>query len=236
VAAVLTPVIASAAQRRLPVHRSSVLALTVLMLCAALLPRKIFSMENGEWRIAWPFMLLLLALSVDSLGRAGRWVVALPIALTIGASSLCIAEWRGADAIVEEFDLVAAELPPGAAVFPVILEGEYRDSTRPLGYMHLPARVVTRSAFSPNVFAYPTQQPLAFKEPWESVRLTDCQVYWGDHPEQPPDWKRISAMYDYVLLIHTRPSSLGTTPPLPVKATPVASEGHFALYRLRGPP
>lgn len=204
--------------------------LIVLCILPLVLPFWLMSSANADWRLVPPLVLVIAGAADLSLAtKAARRTIALYAGgLAVVASVSAGLFWHAAQPMIASIERVMAPLQPGARLFPAILDPLPWNEDL-LVFQHEPSRAVLQQVFVPSVFAYPSQQPLRFTEEVEPLREPLGAVYFG---EVHPDWDAVAANFDCLLLMHTDPASMGTTPDLPLDATPVESEVGFVLYRI----
>lgn len=213
-----------------PMTRLSVLA---LLACVVLLPDQLFSSRNANWRAMLPLALIVVGSMSNPFSRP--WMKPFAIATAFAATTVAALSstmlWKDGDEIVREFDAIAESIPFGSRVFQIILDQDDALAVRPPSTLHVGARVVRRSSFSPSIFADTRHQPLRVKDPWERARRELGAVYYGSNV-LPPDWDLVKRLHDFVLLIHIEPDSFGTAPLLPISAMPIKRGVRFTLYRI----
>lgn len=198
-----------------------------------LLPDKLLSSENADWRVVLP-MLLVIAGAAPEPGRrgaTGALVVAFAFAANSAASYGAWRAWQAGDRIVDELRVVLGPFPQGAHLLPYLPGIEQKLAFEAPSLYHVAAHgVIGKSAMVPTIFALPGHQPIEFTAPYQNSAEW---YHWlhGARAERPADFPQ--GPDNFILGIRTGHLPPESRPPLPVDAVVEASSEHFTLYRMK---
>jgi hypothetical protein len=178
--------------------------------------------------IRLPTALILLAIASSNMDFRGK------IWTTIVAGTLSIVfimrigyitqQWHLADRKYGEYLAAFDRLPEGATLFPAVVYPSWDDFPGVIPDHHVASwAVLKKSAFVSNIFAFPTQQPLALRQPYGDFILSDFYL-----PRSEVPWNTLLEQYDYLLLIRERL----LTHPVPSYLVPIFLGEDFRLYRV----
>jgi hypothetical protein len=199
-----------AARRRLGIARVPAGALALLAAAYLLLPSQLLGGSGADHRMPIVLFLLLIAASAP---RFDRRASALGVAALLGVMFLArigaIEQVWSAAAPVYRADRAALDaLPIGAKLAVGFSEAAVNSVALP--EIHLPTLAVAdRDAFLPTLFAYPTQQPILIRPPYDDPdgSMLPADVWGalvtrdGDHTET---LKALNG-FDFVVLIGRTP-------------------------------
>ena len=197
-----------------------------------LLPDRLMTSQNADWRLLVPLCLLMVAAAESPEGKK-RPLVAVGIAsliLNLGAAVLADRAWRDSGRVVGNLQRVLEHLPEHAELVPYPTEAAIKAAFPPPAALHAAAyAVIARSAPVPTVFAHRGQQPIELaatgREGW--------QDWLTKGANRSPDASLLGASGRYVLAVRAGGETPGSeTLPLPLPAMPISEAGRFTLYRL----
>lgn len=209
-------------------------ALAILFAAYLLLPSQMMSGAGVDRRLPVALFLVLIAASAPVLPRRAAWLVGLAVAAVFVVRMAVIeAVWLRADRIYAAAIAVIDRLPPGAKLAVAVPPREVNAGAIPMLHVATLA-AARREAFVPTLFAYPTQQPLALRPPYDALaEATSPSGLWagfvaGDAAARAAS-ARVLAQYDYI--VFTDRDRFTVPPNACFDAT--ASSPRFRLFRLR---
>jgi len=229
--AALSPVILARPWGGRMVHPAMRWPLAALFLLYWLLPDRLMTSQNADWRLIAPLGLVLAAAAEGPMGRP-RTAIALGLAAVIlntGAAILADRAWRASDQVFGDLATVLERLPEGRELVPYPTRAAITTAFQPPAALHAAAYAVTaRRAPVPTVFAHRGQQPIELAAPGRAL----WQDWLAQGANRSPDAGLLTASDGYVLAIRAageRPEATA----LPVDGETVSESGRFTLYRLR---
>ena len=171
-----------------------------------------------------PFLFVAI-LATSRVGRRGKWLAAIPLLLfaarTVNLTQNFTAAQPELAGLAKSFDAI----PRGALVFPIV-EGDQDPIERP--FTHFWAYgVIRRGWFSPYLMDAPGETPMRII--YDSYT---ADGFWDEIYDQPPDWKKVQADYEYVWAYDVPRFSA----PLGEIGDRIYSFGPLEVYKIRKPP
>ncbi len=207
--------------------------LAILFVVYLLLPSQMLSGSGVDHRLPVALFLLLVAATAPVLPRRAGWAIGIAIAAIFAARMAAIERvWLDSGQIYAGDIAVIDSLPPGARL---AVAYPPRDiSAGAIPELHVATLAVARrEAFVPTIFAYPTQQPLALRPPFDALAgATSPNWLWGGFVAGNAAERDASAPvltnYDFVVFADRNPF---TVPPNPCLA-PKAATPRFQLFAI----
>jgi hypothetical protein len=194
-----------ATRRRLSLARGPAGALALLGVAYLVLPSQLLSGSGADHRLPLALFLLLVAGTAPRLPR--RWAIG--VAALFGVMFLArMAEiervWTEADRVYVADRAALDALPAGARLAVGFSEAAVNSVAVP--EVHLPTLAIAdRDAFVPTLFAYPSQQPVSLRPPFDRLaELAAPEAVWGALVTRDGDHTRtFEALgdFDFVVLI-----------------------------------
>jgi len=220
-------------RRRLGIAPRLSVALAVLVAAYLLLPSQMMTGSGVDRRLPVALFLLLIAASAPTLQRRTAIVVAVAFAaIFIVRMAIIEAVWLKADRVYAADIAVIDSLPRSAKLAVAYPPDDVNASAIP--ELHVATLAVARrEAFVPTLFAYPTQQPIALRPPYDAIAgETSSNWIWDGFVDRNDQARTASAMalkdYDFVVFTDRQPF---TVPPdkclEPRAATPT-----FQLFKI----
>jgi len=223
-------------RRWLRVAPAAVAPLIVLTLLYVVMPDTLFGATGADRRIPLAIALLLIAGSTwqAPFAREGRWFLSAAFVLFALRLGVVAATWQVSGQLYA--DLVAGldTLPAGARIAVAFSDSEVNVEAVPL--LHFPVLAVARrDAFVPTLFAYATQQPVAFTRQYGAVadQLSAGALwhfYVSDGAPLPPAVAQALAHCRYITFAGRHAFALRPGSGL----QPVFVSPRFQIYRLPG--
>jgi hypothetical protein len=207
------------------------LPLAALGLLYLVMPNQIYTASSVDHRLPLVIALILIA-SIEIAAVSTRHVrigAALGFALLVARIGVVESHWRGFDPLYAEYQAALDRLPVGAklAVAHPVDGVRINSSTPPL--LHFPLVAVTdRDAFVPALFAFASQQPVAFQPGYDRLARVSPAKLWGAYVNGQGEPGPELASYDYVAFAGTAPFALASSAGL----TPEFQSPLFQLYRI----
>jgi hypothetical protein len=193
-------------KRRLEIAPRLGTALALLLVVYLLSPTRIFTGYGADHRLPIALFLMFVAATspVPPLSRRAALLVGVAVA-AIFAARMAVVEaiWLKSDAVYTDDLRVLGGFPLGAKIavgFPP------RDiNAGGIPQLHVPVLAVERDAFVPTLFAFPTQQPLLVRPPYDRIALqTSPSALWAAFVEDDAAARAqiapILGDYDFILL------------------------------------
>ena len=198
--------------RRFKVHASMYWPLAGVAVASLAIPAEIATANFVDIRL--PTVLVLLDIAGSTMAFRGKaWTIIVAGTLTVVflvRIGYITHQWHLADRKYDEYLAAIDSLPDGATLFPTVVYPTQGHFPGAIPDFHLASwAVLKKSAFVPNIFAFPTQQPLTIREPYRNLILADWYF-----PRSEVPWDTILQEYQYLLvirgglLLHAVPSSL----------------------------
>jgi hypothetical protein len=180
--------------------------LGLLALVYLVMPDQLATASGADHRIPVMLGLVLVASSRwTGPSRGGMLFLAGGLLLFLLRLAVLTAHWQASDRVYAELRPALQSLPEGARLA-VAYPAEAVNS-QPTPLVHFPAfAVVGRDAFVPTLFAYPTQQPLALRPPWQALskRLSPERLwsaFIGGGPPLDGAERAALARYDHIVFV-----------------------------------
>jgi hypothetical protein len=218
-------------------HPAVAWPVAILTLIYLPMPEKLLSSHMADWRLLIPLVLVIAgAAGNTAFGHRGlAAVAALALCINAGAAMNTWKLWRSGDQLTQELHTVLAELPEGGRLIPYQPELNFGTAVRPPSLFHIATTaVIERRALVVTVFAFPGQQPIAFREPHAGGY--DWYLWLHRGGPEPPEMARLTDPVNHVLEIRTGREGPEPLEPLRLPADRLAQSEHFTLYRLRPGP
>jgi hypothetical protein len=216
--------------KRLKLKPSMYWPLAVVAGATLAMPAEMATANFVDIRLPSPFILLAIA-SSNMAFRGKVWTIIVAGTLSIVfiiRIGYITEQWQLADRKYDEYLAAFDRLPEGATLFPAVVYPSPGHFPGAVPDFHVASwAVLKKSAFVSNIFAFPTQQPLALREPYRDFILTDLYL-----PRSEVPWNILLEQYDYLLIIreellaHAVPSHL----------VPIFDGEDFRLYRVPARP
>lgn len=191
--------------------------LVLLLLVYLAMPSRLFTASGADHRIPLLLGLVLFAGSawVAPWRRAERLFLGGAGLLFVIRLAVVAMSWQHADRVYGGLIAALDRVPQGSTIA-VSYPAEAVNSD-PVPLVHLPTlAIMRRDAFVPTLFAYATQQPVAFRPPYDALaeRLPP-ELLWsvfaaGTAPLEK-EGRAALERYDYVVFLDRRPFTLATT-------------------------
>ncbi|MGH7012613.1 MAG: hypothetical protein ACREEL_00395 [Stellaceae bacterium] len=210
--------------------------LILLALLYLVMPDTLFGATGADRRMPLAMALLLIGGSAWQTPFARQGRVFLSAALVLFAIRLGVvaASWQASGRLYAELLAGLDALPPGARVAVAFADAEVNVEAAPL--LHLPVLAVARrDAFVPTLFAYATQQPIAFAGEYGTVAAQlSASALWkfyivGD-AKLAPTIAQALAHCGYITFAGRQPFAIRAGTGL----QPVFIAPRFQIYRLPG--
>ncbi len=206
--------------------------LALLGLAYLAMPSQLATASGADHRMPVMMGLVLLASSrwTAPSPRGGRLFLGAALLLFLLRLGVVAFHWQASDRVYAELLPALDRLPPGSRLAVAYPPDALNSQPTPL--VHFPAlAVVRRDAFVPTLFAFPTQQPLALRPAWRSLRdrLPPDRLWSAFIAGGPPlDGAERAALagYDHVVFVGRAPFLAPSAPPL----LPVFAAPRFALF------
>ena len=207
------------------------------VLCVAM-PDALFGATGADRRMPLAMAVLLIGGSAwqRPFARQGRTFLTAALVLFAIRLAVVAASWQASGRVYADLLAGIDALPPGARVAVAFSDAEVNVEATPL--LHLPVLAVARrDAFVPTLFAYPTQQPVAFSREYGAVAAgLSADTLWrfyvvGGAP-LPAAVSRALAHCDYITFAGREPFTVRPDAGL----VPVLISPRFRIYRLAGHP
>ena len=222
--------------RRLNLSRRLAPAIVILVAAYLLLPTQVMSGSGTDHRLAVASFVLLIAATAPRFpSRPFAKVVGITIAIVmVGRVASIEATWLMADRVYDA-DLAGIDALPRNAKVAVAFPSEAVNFS-PIPVLHLPVLAIERrGAFVPTLFAYPAQQPVTVKQPYD--RLVDSApptLLWSafvsaDVRAQQQVWPALP-LWDAIVFVDRQPFQVPAQPCL----KPLAVQPNFQVFLLHG--
>lgn len=178
--------------------------------------------------IRLPTALILLAIAGSTMAFQGKaWTIIVGGTLSVVflvRIGYITQQWHLADRKYDEYLAALDRLPDGATIFPAVVYPTPSHFPGAIPDFHVASwAVLKKSAFVSNIFAFPTQQPLALRQPYRNFILTDLYLPGSEVP-----WDTLIEQYEYLLVI--REGLLAHS--VPPSLIPIFVGEDFRLYRV----
>src|SRR5579872_59213 len=222
----------------LRVASAAVTPLIVLALLYVAMPDTLFGATGADRRMPLAMALLLIGGSAwqAPFARQGRLFLFAAFAMFALRLSVVAAVWQGSGALYTDLLAGLDTLPVGARVAVAFADAEVNVEATPL--LHFPVLAIARrDAFVPTLFAYTTQQPVAFTREYGAIAdQLSAGALWrfyvaGGAP-LPPEVARALAQCRYITFTGRQPFTVRAGSGL----QPVFIAPRFQIYRLPGMP
>ncbi len=220
-------------RRRLWIAPQLGIALAILFAAYLLLPSQMMTGSGVDRRIPVALFLLVIASSAPRLpARAARLLGIAAGALFIARMAVIEAVWLHADRLYAADIAVIDTLPQGAKL---AVAYPLRDiNAGAIPQLHVATLAAARrEAFVPTIFAYPTQQPLILRPPYDALAArTSPTRLWAAFVEGDAGARAAVApvLRDYDFIIFADRDALRVPPDACLK--PMASAPRFQLFAL----
>lgn len=223
-------------QRWLRVAPAAVASLIVLTLLYVVMPDTLFGATGADRRMPLAIALLFIAGSTwqAPFVREGRWFHSAAFVLFALRLGVIAATWQVGGRLYADLLAGLDTLPAGARIAVAFADSEVNVEAVPL--LHFPVLAVARrDAFVPTLFAYATQQPVAFTHEYRAVadQLSAGALwhfYVGDGAPLPLEVAQALAHCRYITFASRQPFALRPGSGL----QPVFISPRFQIYRLPG--
>ncbi len=199
--------VAGTLHRKLAMSRVMVPPLLLLCLAQLAMPNRLFGGTGVDHRMPLILTLLLVAASSMVLRNLRRQsiLMALVALLFLARIAVITATWLGYDRVYAPIVAALAALPPGSRLAVATPPASVHISRKEPPMTHLPAlAVVTSDAFVPTLFAFPGQQPLAFREPYGALaRTASPDDFWSLVADGAANPRAAAALADYDFVLVT---------------------------------
>ncbi len=225
-------------RRWLRIAPEIVAPLIVLTLIYVFMPTTLFGATGADRRMPLAMALLLAGGSVwqAPFARAGRTFLVAALLMFAVRLGVVAVSWQTSGRTYAQLLVGLDALPPGARVAVAFSDAEVNVEATPL--LHFPVLAVARrDAFVPTLFAYVTQQPIAFTGEYGAVAAqlsADAlwRFYVAGTGALPPSLAQALAHCDYITFAGRQPFTIRAGAGL----TPFFVSPRFQIYRLPGTP
>jgi hypothetical protein len=209
-------------------------ALMLLFAAYLALPSQVMTGSGVDRRLPIALFLLLIASSAPALSR--RWALAVGVAagaMFVVRMAVIEAVWLHADRVYAADIAAIDSLPQGAKIAVAYPPLDVNAGAIP--ELHVATLAVARrDAFVPTLFAYPTQQPIALRAPYDALAgSTSSNWIWDGFVGGDAQQRAASALvlreYDFVVFTDREPF---TVPPDKC-LEPRAATRTFQLFAVR---
>ena len=213
------------ATRRIKLNRSMYWPLAGVAVASLAIPAEIATANFVDIRL--PTALILLSIAGSTMAFRGKaWTGIVAGTLTVVfliRMGYITDQWHVADRKYDEYLTAIDRVPDGATLFPTVVYPTQGHFPGAIPDFHVASwAVLKKSAFVPNIFAFPTQQPLAIRKPYRNLMLSDWYF-----PRSEIPWDSILEQYQYVLLIRGKLLEH----PVPSSLIPIFVGEDFQLYK-----
>jgi hypothetical protein len=191
-------------RRQLTIAPRLGVALAVLLAAYLLLPSQMMTGSGVDRRLPVALFLILLAATAPTLPHRAAIVVGAAVAaIFITRMAVIEAVWLKADSVYAADIAVIDSLPQGAKLAVAYPPDEVNASAIP--ELHVATLAVARrEAFVPTLFAYPTQQPITLRPPYDALAgVTSSNWIWDGFVDRNDQERTASALvlkdYDFVV-------------------------------------
>jgi hypothetical protein len=226
-------------RRWISLHPAIAMPLGLLFLAYLAMPTQLATGSGADHRLPVVIALLLVAGSDWKAPNAGvaRAFMAAGLAMFLARTSIVAFEWQQSDRTYSELLPAFDEIPAGSRVAIANPHGADKWAATPLN--HFPAyAVLRRDAFMPEMFAFPSQQPIVMRPHYRALAdtLTPPRL-WAALVDRTVTLdageKAAFAEYDFVAFQAPRRFA----PPLSSALTPLFTTPRFVIARVnRAPP
>jgi hypothetical protein len=197
-------------RRRLDIAPRLGVTLAVLVAAYLLLPSQMMTGSGVDRRLPVALFLMLIAASAPALPRRAVIVVGAAIA-TVFLVRMAVIEavWLKADSVYAADIAVIDSLPQGSKLAVAYPPDDVNASAIP--ELHIATLAIARrDAFVPTLFAYPTQQPIALRPPYDALAgATSANWIWDGFVGRNDQERAASALvlkdYDFVVFTDRQP-------------------------------
>ena len=217
---------------RLPIAPRLAPPLALLGAAYLVLPTQMLSGSGTDHRIATALFVLLVAAAAPRWPnrRTARFLAAAVGIVLIARLAVIEAVWLSADRIYAG-DLAVIDALPTGARLAVAFPARALNAGR-IPEVHVPALAVwRRAAFVPTLFAYPAQQPIAFRPPYATLAAeTSSDLLWAAFVDGDSSAHggvtAVLQSYDFVAFVDRQPFRV----PAPPCLRPFASRPTFQIF------
>jgi hypothetical protein len=207
--------------------------LVILLVVYLVLPSQMASGSGVDHRLPVAIFLLLVGASAPAPPRRAAVMIGFAIAMIFVARMAVIERvWLAADRLYATDIAALDQLPVGATLAVAYPDREVNASAIP--QLHVATLAVARrEAFVPTLFAFPTQQPLVLRPPYDALAGTTSPNWiWdgfvaGDATERAASLLALRH-YDYVVFTDRDP----ITVPANACLAPLPSPPRFQLFKV----
>jgi len=221
-------------RRRLTIAPRLGIAFAILFVVYLALPSQMMTGSGIDRRLPVALFLMLIAATAPTLSqRAATIVGAIVAAVFVARIAVIETVWLRADRVYAADITVIDSLPQGAKLAVAYPPDDVNASAIP--ELHVATLAVARrEAFVPTLFAYPTQQPLALRPPYDALAgSTSSNWIWDGFVDRDDQERAASALvlkdYDFVVFTDRRPFAV----PLDKCLEPRAATATFQLFAIR---
>ena len=219
-------VVAGVLTKRFTVKSSMYSPLAGVATAALAMPAEMATANFVDIRL--PTALIRLAIASSNIAFRGKlWTILVAATLTVLfliRIGYITQQWQLPDRTYDEYLAALDRLPEGATVFSAVVYPSLAHFPGAVPDFHVASwAVLKKSAFVSSVFAFPTQQPLALRQPYRDFILDGFFV-----PRSEVPWNTLFEQYDYLLVVRERL----LTQSVPPQLVPVFVGQDFRLYRV----
>ncbi len=198
-------------RRRLGLAPRLATACGIVFLVYLIMPSQLYTGSGADHRLPAPLFLLLVAASAPRFPsrRIASVIAVAATAILVLRFSIIERVWRQSDRIYRADLAGLAALPEGAKLAVAFPASAIHVVHIP--EVHLPTlAIVERDAFVPTLFAYPAQQPILLRPPYDALAAaTGPQDLWAAFVERDATRRKavlpVLARYDYVVFTDRGP-------------------------------
>jgi hypothetical protein len=219
-------------QRRLGISPRLAPAVAIVLAVYLMLPSQMMSGSGADHRIAVALFALLVASSAPRFSNRRVAHIVGGIILLILVSRFAVVEttWLRADRVYTA-DLAAIDALPSGSKLAVAFPSDAVNFTA-IPLLHVPTLAVARrDAFVPTLFAYPNQQPITVRPPYDRLaaasppRLLWSAFVVGDVEAQHQVWPALAG-WDAIVFLDRSPFQVPAQPCL----KPLVTEPNFQVF------
>ncbi len=213
---------------------SMVAPLAVLAAVYLVMPSRLATGSGADHRIPLVIALLLVAGSrwTGPHERSRQLFLGAALALFLVRLGVVTASWQASDRVYAALLPAIDALPVGSRIAVAYSPESINSEATPLA--HFPAlAIIRRDAFVPTLFAFPTQQPVALRPPYQDLarRLPPERLWEGCMSGKVPlggEERAALNRYDFVAFVARRPFAEDAL----ARLDPVFTSPRFAIARV----
>ena len=190
-------------KNRYPLRSPMIYSVLTLIVIYLWIPQNLSTTSSSDWRLLIPLFLLCMSTLPPSFDDwQFKFIASIFCLIFMINVSIVWQNWRDLQPEYQEITQLIENIEEGSRLFPIRGYESYREECYP--FIHIPTlAIIQKSAFVPSLLAFPTQQPVRFKEkPIHVIReapIPTCPRY-RESIYQEADWEQVIESYDYILI------------------------------------